>query len=162
MTGSQPSATPHNTKPCPEENSVRLRLKYAPEPANASRFAADIVSSAAEVSGVELDYSPDSLRHVDEIIEGFRSDGMTSDQVGETLFGFGCYVGEVLNRNAGGAWRSATEQEVNYFGFPMVVELPSGQVCNPIGKAFKRLEHGAEDSLPYFYHVFTSRETGQA
>lgn len=139
---------------------MRLRLKYALEPANAGRFAADIALAAANVSGVELDYTPDSLRHVDEIIEGMRSDGATSDQVGETLFGFGCYVGEVLNRNAGGVWRLATQQEVDFFGFPMVIELPTGRVCNPIGKAFKRLEQGPADSLPYFYHVFASQQAG--
>jgi hypothetical protein len=141
---------------------MRLRLKYSPEPGNAALFPADIVSSAAEVSGVELDYTPDSLIRVDEIIEQFRSDGVTSDQVGETLFGFGCYVGEVLNRNAGGVWRRATQKEIDFFGFPMVVELPTGRVCNPIGKAFKRLEQGPADSLPYFYHVFTSQEADQA
>ncbi|MGF6882627.1 hypothetical protein ABIA39_001569 [Nocardia sp. GAS34] len=111
---------------------MRLRLKYAPEPANAARFAADIAAAAANVSGVELDYTPDSLGHVDEIIEGFRSDRLSSDQVAETLF-----------------------------GFPMVMELPTGMVCNPIGKAFKRLDHGPEESVPYFYHVFTSERPGE-
>ncbi|MBU3064982.1 hypothetical protein KO481_26055 [Nocardia sp. NEAU-G5] len=140
---------------------MRLRLKYAPEPANAARFAADIAAAAANVSGVELDYTPDSLGHVDEIIEGFRSDGLSSDQVAETLFGFGCYVGEVLRHNADGVWRPTTEQEEDIFGFPMVMELPTGMVCNPIGKAFKRLDHGPEESVPYFYHVFTSERPGE-
>ncbi len=33
-------------------------------------------------------------------------------------------------------------------------------MCNPIGKAFKRLENGPEDSLGYFYQVFTGAEPG--
>ncbi|WP_282205556.1 hypothetical protein [Kitasatospora fiedleri] len=51
---------------------MELRLRYAPEAANAGRFAADIVASAAQVSGVRLDYSVGSLALVDEIIEDFR------------------------------------------------------------------------------------------
>ncbi|MFF4554418.1 hypothetical protein [Streptomyces sp. NPDC001422] len=137
---------------------MQLRLKYAPIPENGARFAADIVASAAEVSRVELDYTPDSLTLVDDILEGFRADGITSDQVAETLFGFGCYIGEVLARHEGGCWREATEQEVNLFSFPMVIELPAKQVCNPIGKVFKRMENGPEDNLRYFYTVFTSAE----
>jgi hypothetical protein len=142
---------------------MQLRLKYAPEPENAARFAADIVALAAEVSGAELDYMPDSLTAVDDILEGFRTEGVTSDQVAATLFGFGCYVGEVLARNGGGIWRKATDREVGLFGFPLVIEMPSKRVCNPIGKAFKRLENGPEENLPYFYSGFaeTVRFEGQ-
>src|SRR5262249_44063589 len=109
-------------------------------------------------SGIDLDYTPDSLTNVDEIIEGFRADGVTSDEVAETLFGFGCYVGEVLARHGGGTWRKVTEQEAGFFGFPMVIEMPTKRVCNPIGKAFKRVDNGPEDSVRYFYAVFTSTE----
>ena len=104
---------------------MRLRLRYAPEPVNAGSFAADIVASAAEVSGVELDFTPDSLRHVDRILQGFRDDGIAGDQVAETLF-----------------------------GFPLLVAFANGQVCNPIGKAFMRMDNGPEDSIRYFYSAF--------
>ncbi|WP_033222444.1 hypothetical protein [Kitasatospora phosalacinea] len=133
---------------------MELRLRYAPEVVNAGRFAADIVVSAARVSGAELDYSVGSLAVVDGIIEEFRASGIVSGQVGETLFGFGCYVGEVMVRQGGAAWRAVSAEEVPAFGFPLVVGLPSGQVCNPIGKVFRRLENGPQDSLPHFYTVF--------
>lgn len=84
---------------------MQLRLKYAPVPENAARFAGDIVVSAAQVSGVHLDYTPDSLTSADAILDGFRAEGLASGQVAETLFGFGCYVGEVLTRHAGGRWQ---------------------------------------------------------
>ncbi|MFB7943398.1 hypothetical protein ACFC6L_00610 [Kitasatospora phosalacinea] len=133
---------------------MELRLRYAPEVVNAGRFAADIVVSAAQVSGVELDYSVGSLAVVDGIIEEFRGSGIVSGQVGETLFGFGCYVGEVMVRQGGAAWRAVGGEEAAAFGFPLVVDLPGGQVGNPIGKVFRRLENGPQDSLPYFYTVF--------
>ncbi|MEU2985193.1 MULTISPECIES: hypothetical protein [Micromonospora] len=133
---------------------MQLRLKYAPVPENAARFAGDIVVSAAQVSGVHLDYTPDSLAAVDAILDGFRAEGLAAGQVAETLFGFGCYVGEVLTRHAGGRWRATAADELAVVGWPMVVELAGQGWCNPIAKAFKRLENGPEDSLRYFYAVF--------
>jgi hypothetical protein len=138
---------------------MRLRLKYQPIPENAPKFAGDIVAAAAEISGVALDYSADSLKDVDDIIERMRQDGCTSEQLAETLFGFGCYVGEVFVRQAGGRWRNAADTAMaDLAGFPLVVELGEEHFCNPIGKVFKRLENGEEDNLPYFYQVFTSRD----
>ncbi|WP_262285542.1 DUF6278 family protein [Micromonospora sp. MA102] len=135
---------------------MQLRLKYAPVPENAARFAGDIAAAAAQVSGVQLDYTPDSLARVDTIFDGFRADGLTGEQLAETLFGFGCYVGEVLTRHAGGRWRATAEDERAIVGWPLLVELGEHRWCNPIGKAFKRLENGPEDSLRYFYTVFAS------
>lgn len=134
---------------------MRLRLKYAPTVDNAPKFAVDMVSLAAEISGADLDYSVASLETVDEIIEGMRQDGCTPEQIAETLFGFGCYVGEVFVRHAGGKWRDAAETSMHKLvEFPLVIELGKESFCNPIGKVFKRLENGEEDNLTYFYHVF--------
>jgi hypothetical protein len=134
---------------------MELNLKYPPVPANAPKFAVDITAAAAKISGVQLDYSVASLQAVDDIIEGLRRDGCTSSQVGETLFGFGCYVGEVFVRHAGGRWRSGKESAHGVFhDAPLMVELANGKWCNPVGKVFKRLDAGAENSLPYFYRVF--------
>jgi hypothetical protein len=136
---------------------MQLMLKYPATPENASRFAADIADAARNVSGVHLDLSPKSLSLVDNILEELRADGLAPNQIAETLFGFGCYVGEVFVRNGGGKWKNTDDTQLKGLGgFSLVVELPSGAVCNPIGKAFKRLENGAEDSLEYFYQVFTS------
>jgi hypothetical protein len=138
---------------------MRLRLKYPPTPTNAPKFATDLVGPASEISGVDLDYSVASLEAVDDIVEMMRQEGCTSDQVAETLFGFGCYVGEIFVRHAGGRWRNAAETSLaNVAGFPLVVELGQENFCNPIGKEFKRLENGEEDNLPDFYQVFTARK----
>ena len=141
---------------------MNLRLKYPPTVENAPRFAADIAASAQQISGVQLDYSVASLKEVDDILEGFRKDKLRSTQIAETLFGFGCYIGEVFVRHAGGAWRLAAETAMaDFAGFPLVVQTGSENFCNPIAKAFKRVDNGIEDNLPYFYQVFgTPRGTG--
>jgi hypothetical protein len=142
------------------DDQLVLHLKYSPTVANAPLFAADIVESAFKISGVDLDYRPGSLWEVDRIVEGFRSEGLSRHQVGETLFGFGCYVGEVFVRNAGGVWRPTQDTPMGDFaGAPFVIRLPEGagyRHVNPLDKVFKRLDNGPEDDLTYFYRVFTT------
>lgn len=136
---------------------MNLNLKYPPVPENAPRFASDIVEAAAELDHVTLTFTPLSLSDVDTIIENMRSGGLTLSQIAETIFGFGCYVGEVLVRNARGRWRLRSETQLAGFGgMPIVVELGSGTVCDPVGKAFKRFQNGKPDSLMYFYKVLTA------
>jgi hypothetical protein len=139
------------------ENNVGLNLKYPPTPENARKLAEVVVSAARNVSGVNLDFSVGSLAAVDQIIEKLRSEGLVAAQIAETLFSFGCYVGEVLVVNAGGTWRSTAETSMAPFASaPMVVELGPDHFSNPIDKVFKRFQNGPEDSLPYFYQVTTA------
>ncbi len=134
-----------------------LNLRYEPIPGNAPRFAEDIVRATKDLSGVNLDYTPASLAIVDEIIQGFVQDGCEVNDVKETLFGFGCYVGEVFVRAGHGFWRAPRSPwEVEVLGFPLVVDLGPDNVCNPIGKVFKRLQLGDSENLPYFYSVFAT------
>lgn len=133
---------------------LRLHLQYPPTPEYAARHAQIAVDAARDVEHIELDYSPESLSEVDRIIGRFHGEGLTSDQVGETVFSFGCYVGEVFVRHHAGQW---VMPKRSLFGFGgsnmMLVEMPNGVVCNPIGKALKFLENGASESVAYFYQV---------
>jgi hypothetical protein len=80
-----------------------------------------------------------------------RRDGVPADAVGGTLFGFGTYVGEVFVRNAGAHWIDFNETQKRLFGHAFGIEMPGGVVWNPLGKVFKRLENGVEDSIEFFY-----------
>jgi hypothetical protein len=136
---------------------MNLRLKYPPIPENVSKFSEDIVKSASRVSGARLDYSSASLAIVDGIIDSFAKDGCKVEEIQETLFAFGCYVGEVFVRTGHGFWRAPkTPWEEQIFGFPLIIELAPDNVCNPIGKVFKRLKLGGSENLSYFYAVFAS------
>ncbi len=135
---------------------MELKLQFPPTPEHAARHAELMVPAAKKVSGVVLDYSPDSLLAVDEIIGQFHRDGVPVERIASTLFCFGCYVGEVFVRNQGARWRSTDETPMKELDvFPMVLELGPDRFCSPIGKVFKRHQNGEEDFLPYFYHVFT-------
>ncbi len=138
---------------------MKLNLKYEPKAANAKSFADDIVVMTKEITGIDLDYTPASLQHADNVIEGFRGEGLETQQVAETLFGFGCYVGQTMVESAAGEWIDTPDDVLELLSSPMVIRLPNGAVCNPIGKAIKRMENGEEDSLVYFYQAFTQPES---
>ena len=123
---------------------------------NASRFAQQTVKGARNFCDVKLDYSPSSVRKVDKIIGQFRREGPDVEDVAETLFGLGCYVGEVFVRNAGGKWKADPPSP-----FGLVIRLDKDSFCDPIAKAFKRFENGAGDSLAYFYQCFAEMTHGE-
>ena len=145
--------------------TLRLALKYDPVPENASAFAADIVAAARELSKVNLDYSAASLGLVDGIFADLREQGESSGAIAETLFGFGCYVGEVLVRHAGGWWDTPrpdheADHEMDWAvgGYPLLVRLPSGGWANPISNAFDSYE-SSSGSVAFFYDVITTELT---
>lgn len=141
-----------------------LRLQYPPIPENAARHAELAANAAWNVDRIKLDFSPRSLTDVDAIIVKFHSQRLTEEQIGSTVFSFGCYAGEVLVRHHGGVWKMPADAALPDFlkedNNMMVVELPNETVWNPIGKAFKLLENGETDSLTYFYHVATQDNQG--
>lgn len=141
---------------------MRLRLQHPPTPEFAAIHAQIAVDAARDIDHVALDYSPASLAEVDRILGKFHAEGLTTDQMGATVFSFGCYVGEILVRNNSGKWMMPPQTALSKLGFSdsnmMVVQLPNGGVWNPIMKAFKLLENGESDSVAYFYRVAVLRE----
>ncbi|WP_320779281.1 DUF3806 domain-containing protein [Streptomyces sp. CRN 30] len=123
---------------------MQLHLSAPPAPDSAPRFAAAIVAAAADISDAELDYGPAAIETVEEIVDGFRSDGATAQEMAESLVAFGCYVGETLIRQGGGSWRHEPDAPG---AVPLVVEAPDGRLLDPIDWVFRRLEHGADVSI---------------
>jgi hypothetical protein len=115
------------------------------------RQAAEFVRGATARRRLPLDYSVDSLRVVDFIIDGLRKSGRGRADVGQVLFGLGVYTGEVLVRRAGAAWLEFDASQRELFGQPVGVRMPDGRVWNPLGKVVKRFESGERESLRTFY-----------
>ena len=133
-----------------------LRLQFPPTPERMVDHAAIVVRTALDVDGVELDYGVASLSTVDNILGRFHEEGVGPEQVAETIFSFGAYIGEVIVRAARGSWVTVPETTPLGSQWPLV-ELPAGSLLNPVGKAFKRAEHGGTESIPYFYSVLVEQ-----
>ena len=84
---------------------------------------------------------------------------MTSEQMAELVFSFGCYMGEIFVRQAGGEWCATRGSPLEgVTGFPLIIQLGASKYCNPIGKVFKRLDQGSSHGLPAFYRLYTRRD----
>ena len=70
--------------------------------------AQDAVENAKEQLGIELDYSNESVMHIDRLISHYLDNYQSQTLDQKTIFTvchmFGSYVGEVFKRSAGGHW----------------------------------------------------------
>lgn len=139
--------------------SQTLSLDLMPDKA---KVLAEIAVTVAEkANGQRLDYSPESLKAVDQLVLGFRKEGNTPQTMRRTLLALGCYVGEVMVRNLGYKWDNPSEKEMA-LGFDVTgIRGKDGGLSNPIGKVYKLIQNGEEDSVVFFYQVF-SQDMGKA
>ncbi len=129
----------------------RLRLPYPPEPQFMRLHAEAMVALAARIDNETLDFSVESLRWVDATLFEFHRDGVQVNDIAETLFGFGAYIGEVfVQNNPGAQWVNAPESGPFAGAWPLISMGPD-HLVNPIGKAFKRVQYGLGEDLLYFY-----------
>ncbi|MFE0437269.1 hypothetical protein [Streptomyces nigra] len=125
---------------------------------NMRSCAAEFVARVTARNRLPLDYSVASLRVVDFLIDGLRKGGTGREQVRDTLFGLGAYVGEVLVRRAGAVWVDFDADQHAYFGQTVGVRMPDGRVWNPLGKVRNRFELGGPgESLQTFYLTLHGR-----
>ncbi len=137
---------------------MKIRLRYPASPENARDHAAMAVRLAREEWETELDYSAASLEALDAEIDSMREEGRDGEDAAETLFVFGCYLGEVLARRLGGVWVPTARSALRGVSpWPMVVVLPDGSSWDAIGKAYKRLELGDSEYLPAFFQAAAER-----
>jgi hypothetical protein len=137
-------------------------MSLTPSPGNAAEIAALVVPFVEQNYGARLDYTAESLRTLDGIIDDLRRD-QRFEALQTLLFSMGCYVGEVLVRHAGGRWRSTQELEMGpgrIASSPIAVEMPDGRGCNPVGRVYGRFQKGRENSLPAFFAAMTGASAG--
>ncbi|HXY40482.1 MAG TPA: hypothetical protein VEQ10_12475 [Vicinamibacteria bacterium] len=137
---------------------MKIRLQYPATPENAREHARIAVTVARDEWETVLDYTPGSLESLDAEIDSLRESGQDGEDVAEMLFVFGCYLGEVLVRNLGGAWVATARSALRLLSpWPMVVVLKDGSAWDAIGKVYKRLELGDSEFLPAFYLAASGR-----
>jgi len=140
--------------PMPTRN---LNLRFIPTPDNVLKFAEQFRDAVKENENIDLDFSVETLKFTDTFLQRFRNEGLTVNDFAETIFVAGCYVGQVMVQNNGGVWIKQEDANLpdGITMMPIVIKLPSGTITDPIAKSFKRFYNGEEDSIPYFYQVFT-------
>ena len=111
--------------------------------------------SYAKSFGKELDYSEDSIKAVEEILDYYAKDltksKPTENQIWSMALIFGSYLGEVMLRNGlarkGYAWGKDDTSDIP------LLSAGDGSYATPNDKVYKRLVNGKEDDIVLFYDV---------
>lgn len=119
--------------------------------------------AAARAQQIELDYSEESVKQVENILErldgrsvpGAASSAAPSDSETEDLCKvWGGYLGEVVRRRWGGEWVLETYPGGNVL---TVALLTPGGTVFPSMKIYRRLSQGAAENVWSFYCMLRDR-----
>ena len=128
-------------------------LRLIPE--HAAAIVELVVGDLKTQEIIELDYSPASIRFVNDMILKWRKIGEPVDRSAMPLLLLGMYLGEVIIRNLGGKWvateRLADEIASSAGGAPFLLELLDGRICNPIQRTMRLMLTGPDADLVSFY-----------
>jgi len=112
------------------------------------RWAEDAVSVFGDRFGIVLDYSPESLRKMDDAISTYFEKG--EEPLPTTALPLGAYVGEVVRVNLGGDWHIAE----SVLESSIVISGPGGgQELYPFRRVVKRFVEGTSASLEVWYEA---------
>jgi hypothetical protein len=125
-------------------------------------YADGAVKVAAKTYHVKLDFSEESLKTTEKIFDSLHREAtrnffvklfkrsLTERQISSAALMLGIYIGEVIRRIHGGEWIEEESMGAREF------TLKIGPVhLHPISKAYKRIIHGSEDDIWFFYQVIT-------
>ena len=118
---------------------------------------------------VQLDFSLNSLRHIDAYLEQLMITPPEGHDFLRVVLRIGAYVGEVMKRQRPGKYHWITYDEAaKHSDFVRGLEhsiasaamlwYDNGSVLFPLGKVCKYLENGSEDSVYFFAKVLLERE----
>lgn len=128
----------------------QLDLVHHDDPEKAEACARAFRNAAQRHWGLDLDYDPEELPLVEELLLATLDQGTESGSRAPVLdalvLGLGCYAGEILRQNAAsqGSWRSVAD-----WGEDLVIEFPDLS-ADPVGMARAFLENGPGDSIAYY------------
>jgi hypothetical protein len=126
-----------------------------PEEPNAlmAALADEAVSRAGSEFQVTLDFSPESVEAVEELLGNLHvrraAGGMTDARLHREAMTWGAYIGEVIRRLKGGHW----EKDHDVAGpdtYPIDYE---GHQSFPVGWCGKRILNGDEDNVWHKFQI---------
>jgi len=118
----------------------------------AEGYSLDAVDFMRDHFHVTLDWSDESIKQVEAVMETMHGDlreaKPTQEQVAQFAKMFGSYVGEVYRKNHGATWGMV---ELNGQRFPGMEKKVNGTLFWPVLRAQKRLVDGAEFNIWDYY-----------
>lgn len=125
-----------------------------------ARFAEQAAIDAQNTYRTPLDYSPDSIPTVENILDRLaRSPGFakfTDKDIRAEALIFGAYIGEVIRRQQGGHW-AEDHPRAGAGSYPLYWGTGSNSSF-PYVWCYKRLTLGAEENILHKYQYFVTKQ----
>jgi hypothetical protein len=114
-------------------------------------YALDAVDVARDNFGIKLDWSENSVKEVEAILDMLNKSLQKAPPPNDSLWSFskmfGSYIGEVYRRNHKATWGMIT---LNNESFPEL-ESSHKELFWPWSKVFKRITAGDEENVWHYY-----------
>ncbi len=134
-----------------------------------TNYPEDPVRNEAFFAELNMDFSIDSLIHVDSYLESLRDDLPENEELIKVTMRCGSYVGEVIRKNSSEPYNwveykqaEKINEQIKIWGFSLatasVLWSEPDKFIFPFAKVLKRLENGSEDSVHFFAQVTSSGE----
>jgi hypothetical protein len=119
-------------------------------------YSEDAIDLANQM-GINLDYSEESLKNVEEILERYHQGipkGLkkfftkvpSEEEITRMSKVWGGYIGEVIKKRLGGEWGLSSDNAITLI-------LSDGSEIYPPSKANKRIINGPEDNVVHYYQI---------
>ena len=122
-------------------------------------IAKEAVKKAWEDHKVDLDYTPDSIERLDEMLESIHQSHvkhpLTEAELSVLCLQWGAYIGEAIKRVHPGKWRRDFDQ-MGPGTIPLVSD--SGEQAFPRSWVCKRIMDGEFDSVVTKFRIFSYSE----
>jgi hypothetical protein len=133
-------------------------------PGNIDQYMVSLSAQAVELArsgyGINLDYSPDSVKEVEKLLAtkyGLqKTHPLTEQETADAAHLWGAYIGEVIKRIHPAHWVRDSEV-AGKDALPIVYEDKSGE-SYPCAWVYHRLNNGEEDNVWIKFHYFTQPE----
>ncbi len=131
--------------------STTIAMHLAPDHASVRGYADDAVKNFRKIENIELDYSLDSLKQIDDLLLDWKQRGAPLSQINKSLFAMGSYAGETLLKIKGGSWQAASTQRDDDDAQRrfLYLRLNDGTEWFPIYQVFALMMAPAEQAQPH-------------
>lgn len=124
----------------------------------AEHYALDAVSFALSHFKITLDWSDESIKEVESILDSMHKQALKDKPSDDEIFlfakTFGSYIGEVYRRNHSAEWGMFTWDGES---FPGLQSKQHSVDFWPWGKVQNRIKHGEEDNVQLYYYLLLEK-----
>jgi hypothetical protein len=152
-----------------QQKREQMMTEYMKTPEGYQQAMTDIATFATRDAkkefGVVLDYSPQSVERVEEILDKIHQQHtkkpIADKDIARRAYRFGIYIGEVIRKHHAGTWKIVTPENFDPMKYEITHKNKAGKAQGsfPVNWCGKRIYNGEEDNVWHKY-LFLVEDAG--